>query len=598
MRSVQVVTNETCELRCDFCNTRRPHERASVAAADAVVRRIKASSGSQEMILTGGEPTLRRDLPRMIRLAAEASSRVIMETNAWRIDAAMAHQLASAGLAAVRVHLPGHGEALDVITGGTGVWPRVVAAIHALRHEGVDIEVAVPIVAGNATQVASIPAAMRAADATPVRLWIRIPLRAPSATTLATPSEIADAVATLADTARSHDIDVALDPASYLAPCQLRQPARHAHLYRLNVGGADRSGYARSAGCRECSVVDRCAGLPTDAPRFVDAKPKPIADDRTRRRLTQIGSPQAQIERELVTKEIYRRPDGTSAAAHVIRINFRCNQACRFCFVSTHLPSASDDRVTDAIVGAASQGAIVVLSGGEPTLNPKLAQWVSLAKQHGAPEVELQSNAIRLADPEHALALADAGVDRAFVSLHAATEQTSDALTGAPGTFLQTLAGIDALTATAIAVRINYVLCRPNAAEFPAFVDLVAKRWPNAAITVSFVSMSTDLVPRTAALVPRYNEVLPALREGVRRAAAHGVDVEGFDSMCGIPLCLAPVPAARFRELPPPPSDYDGGEFVHPPPCQRCSLNKQCFGLRRGYAELYGWDELRPVAAP
>ncbi len=223
---------------------------------------------------------------------------------------------------------------------------------------------------------------------------------------------------------------------------------------------------------------------------------------------------------------------------------------------------------------------------------------MALAKRSGAPEVELQTNATRLGQPNAAHALATAGVDHAFVSLHAATAATSDALTGAPGTFEQTLAGLDALLQTSIAVRINYVLCRPNAAEFPAFVDLVATRFGGAAITVSFVGMSTDLVPRTRELVPRYREVLPALQQGVADAEARGIEVDGFDSMCGIPLCLAPVAPERFAQLTPPPPGYDRGEFVHPPPCARCSLADRCFGLRRGYADLYGWDELRPVLEP
>ena len=41
-----------------------------------------------------------------------------------------------------------------------------------------------------------------------------------------------------------------------------------------------------------------------------------------------------------------------------------------------------------------------------------------------------------------------------------------------------------------------------------------------------------------------------------------------------------------------------GGEFVKPAPCAGCVLESRCFGLRRGYAQMYGWDELRPVTVP
>jgi len=598
VRSVQVLTNETCDLACSFCDTRRPHERASVAGPAALAARIDAVRDCEEILLSGGEPTLRRDLPHWVRRAARRAERVVVETHAANIDGPRAQALADAGLHAVRVHLPAVGAHLDAITTGEGVWAAVLAGIAALQAARIDVEVTVPIVAANLDAAAMVPRALAEAGVIPTRLWIRVPLAAPNPMSLASRTEIAAAIETLATAARHHGIAATLDPATFIPPCQLRQPRRLAYLYRLNPGTEQREGYARTEACGACTVADRCPGLPLDAAAFADAQPTPLSDDRTRRRLTQIASPQAQAERELVTRELYRRPDGSTAPAHIIRVNFRCNQACTFCFVSTHLPAMPDERIAAAVLEAAALGAVVVVSGGEPTLNPRLEHWVRLAKAHGAPEVELQTNAIRLADPGRAARLATAGVDRAFVSLHAADAATSDALTHAPGTYAQTLAGLDALARTPIAVRINYVLCRPNAAQFPAFMQRVAQRWPDAGVTVSFVGMSTDLVPRTRDLVPRYSDVLPALADGLTIARAHNIDVNGFDSMCGIPLCLVPGGPEAFRRLAPPPDGYDGGEFVHPPPCASCSLRPQCFGLRQEYARLYGWDELRPVDGP
>jgi hypothetical protein len=253
--------------------------------------------------------------------------------------------------------------------------------------------------------------------------------------------------------------------------------------------------------------------------------------------------------------------------------------------------------VEAAIDEIAARGGIAVLSGGEPTLDPALLHYVRRAKAGGAQEVELQTNATQLGDRSRCEALAEAGVDIAFVSLHGATAEVGDTVTDAPGTFDETCAGIDQLYAAGIGVRLNYVLCTPNYAEFPAFVELVGRRWPAAAITVSFVGMSTDLVPRRPDLVPRYRDVREPLAEGLRRAEALGVEVEGFDSMCGLPACLVPGDISRFFDLPEVPAGYDGGEFVHPAPCRTCVLKTRCFGLRRSYAEMYGDGELSPIVA-
>ena len=116
-------------------------------------------------------------------------------------------------------------------------------------------------------------------------------------------------------------------------------------------------------------------------------------------------------------------------------------------------------------------------------------------------------------------------------------------------------------------------------------------------IVVSFVGPSTDLVPHTQELIPRYSEVMPTIAAALERGAALGIDVSGFESMCGIPLCLVPTGLSRFLDLATIPEGFDGGEFVQTEACQGCALTGRCFGLRRRYAALYGTDELRRVDA-
>jgi len=145
-------------------------------------------------------------------------------------------------------------------------------------------------------------------------------------------------------------------------------------------------------------------------------------------------------------------------------------------------------------------------------------------------------------------------------------------------------------------VRLNFVFCELNRADFPAYVQLCARRWPRAVLTVSFVAPSTDLVPRDRTLVPRYSEVKPYLGEGLRVARQLGAQVVGFESVCGLPFCQIPGDAAALFDLPEIPLDADRSEFVREQACGDCALGSRCWGLRRGYAELYGTGEL--VAVP
>ena len=599
MHVQRVVTNETCNQNCWFCNARRPAEDPKFVSRAAVRQRIVDAQGTdtREIVLTGGEPTLRSDLADLVRRAAAAgSARVVLETNATRIDEGKARDLANAGLALARVQLVAWGaDAADAITREPGGFAAAMRGLRALADAGIAIEVTTPIVRRNVALVAAMPAAIAASDLPVAALVLVVPSTAPDAVECAALAEVATAITTVADEARRVGLPLRLDPTTYVPPCVFERPERVAHLFALNRGNASRPGYERVTECADCLVADRCPGVPAgflhgDVPRV-----RPVTELRLRRRLTVVSTVEEQVARELASRDDVRG-DGTPAEV-TVRVNFRCNQACEFCFVSTHLPSAPEAAVRAAIETAAREHAIVVLSGGEPTLNPRLVEYVELASRLGAASVELQSNATRLAHAGLAAALADAGLQGAMISLHGATAAVSDAVTGAPGTFVATLKGIDALVQTPVRVRLNFVFCQENRDDFPAVVDLVAARWPTAGIVFSFVGSHTDVVPRSTALIPRFSDVMPSLLTGLARARAAGLAVTGFDSMCGLPLCLVPDGERAAFSPGAVPDGAGEGEFVKAETCAGCAETHRCFGVRRGYAELYGTGELQPIAA-
>jgi pyruvate-formate lyase-activating enzyme len=409
--------------------------------------------------------------------------------------------------------------------------------------------------------------------------------------------EAAETIAALEAAARTVGVVVKLAPDSGPPPCVFPQLGRAAHLFALTPGARRRDDWTQLAPCARCAVADRCPGLPRAyLARRAPPPMQPVAEDRMRRRLSLIASVQEQVARELVSDSRFENPTLGLVDERLIRVNFHCNQACRFCFVSTHLPPAGDGPVREKILEAAQAGARITLTGGEPTLNPNLVEYVRLAKAHSRLPVNLQTNAVRLADAVLVDALVDAGLDEAFVSLHGSTAAISDAVTEAPGTFERTVAGIDNLARTRVAVVLNFVICERNHRDLVAYVRLVAARWPRAYVNVSFVAPSSDVVPRERALVPRYSEVLPALGEAVAEAERLGLALGGFNSMCGLPLCLVPSRLERYFASSDIPEGFDGGEFVKVDACTRCALQRKCFGLRRGYLELHGDGELRPVA--
>lgn len=600
MRTALVTTNLRCNQACTYCTARRPQDDLAAIQPAALAARVDGAlaGGARELLLGGGEPTLHRGLEALVARAWAGGAEVTLATNATLIDAARARALRDAGLGLARVNLAGWGDPLDEVTRDPGGFARALAGLHALADAGLPIELEAAVVRSTAAGLPGLPRQVRAELGQAVRgLSLVVPVESPAPGELLPFAEVAASLRAVDEAARQAALPLKLAPGSPPPPCVLPDPTRLASLFALTPGGAGRPGHARLDACATCLVADRCPGVPEPyLRRFPPPAAAPVREVRLQRRLALIGSVEAQVARELVTQNRLWDPVKGERLEDVVRVVFQCNQACRFCFVSTHLPAPTEAQVREAIAAAARAGRAVALSGGEPTLHPDLAGLVALAAG-GASLVTLQTNAVRLAEPGAAQALADAGLQEAFVSLHGAQAAVADAVTGAPGTFARTCAGVDALQAAGVRVRLNFVICRSNAGQLVPLVRLLAGRWPGADLTLSFVAAATDVVPRDAELLPRYAEVLPEVEAAVAEGARLGVHVGGFESMCGLPLCLVPGRPRRFLDLPPVPPGFDRGEFVDAEACRGCDLLGRCYGLRRSYAELHGTGELRPVRA-
>lgn len=604
MRSERVETNLRCNQNCTYCTARRSEDDVRWVQKAAVLLRIDralhaAASGGLELILTGGEPTLRRDLSELVAYAKRGGARqVTLETNATRIDRELAAALSASGLDHAVVNLSGVDEMLDAVTRDPGGFSRTLLGIDALLEAGVRVTLRAVVVRSTRDALPRLPALVRQRFGEKIRaLELAVAEHAPDLGELLGPADAADAVAKVEASARKAALPLKLAPGSGPPPCTFDALDRVTHLFSLSPGAAAREGHRHLAACAGCVVRDRCSGFPiTTLDHFGAPSVKPLTTDRARRRLAVLTTVEEQVAREFVTPSHFRDLSGRQIEEDLIRVVFACNQACRFCFVSTHLPGVDDARIEAAIAAATEGDRKVTLSGGEPTLHPRLLDFIRLAKSRSRHGVLLQTNAIRMGEREgYAAALREAGLDEVFVSLHGATATISDAVTETPGTFDATVRGLDALRDAGLNLQINFVICRKNAHELPAWVELLAERWPDAFANVSFVAASTDVVPRDRELVPRYAEVLPYLFEAMRIAAQRGLSIGGFDSMCGVPLCLVPGDLEPFFALAAVPSDFDGGEFVKPAPCTRCALASRCWGVRRGYLELHGASELSPV---
>ena len=190
----------------------------------------------------------------------------------------------------------------------------------------------------------------------------------------------------------------------------------------------------------------------------------------------------------------------------MVRSGYGCNSRCLFCDqgdLRGVVPDLSDAAVEEAIVAAvdAAPGAPLVLSGGEITLRPALPGWVRLARERGAGEVLIQTNARMLAYREFADALVEAGADVIAAALHGPMPELHDYLTGSPGSYGQALKGIRNARRAGARIQINSVVTKPGYRHSAELVALAARmgaeavrfHWPRPA--GHLLAFAPQLVP-------------------------------------------------------------------------------------------------------
>src|SRR6185436_14464803 len=70
-RVQRVAITRLCNQNCAFCT-----ERAATDDSFAVKAALEEARGAEEILLSGGEPTLRRDLPGIVAYAKRSGARV------------------------------------------------------------------------------------------------------------------------------------------------------------------------------------------------------------------------------------------------------------------------------------------------------------------------------------------------------------------------------------------------------------------------------------------------------------------------------------------------------------------------------------------
>lgn len=297
-------------------------------------------------------------------------------------------------------------------------------------------------------------------------------------------------------------------------------------------------------------------------------------------------------------------PAAGPALKALIKVGYGCNEHCTFCHTLEvrHIDGASAE-VEAKIRRAAQLGhAMVVLSGGEPTIRPELLRWARLVAELGM-DLGLVTNGRALAYPALVDELVGLRLRYVYLSLHGGAPAIHNRLVRTDA-FDQATAALRNLAGRGLDLSVNCVVTRQNLAHLRGLVDLVLPLH-DVALKFSMVEPKGGGDAHFASLTPRVADVAAAVADAIAHGRARGA---GSRLQHGaIPLCLLPGLEDSYSDLrthrywtmievgEPDFFPVDDANKVHPPACDGCALRGACPGLYRGYAAAFGDGELRPV---
>ncbi len=246
----------------------------------------------------------------------------------------------------------------------------------------------------------------------------------------------------------------------------------------------------------------------------------------------------------------------------------------------------------------------ILFTGGEPTLNPNLADFIAQAKTNGYKHTSLQTNGRLLRYKDFCEDILSSGLDEISISIQGSCSNVHDALTRTPGSFEETYRGIENICAIkkkyGLTLYVNFTLTRMNIQDLPCFIKMVRDLSCVDQIVLNTLMYTGNAKRYFSALYLTYRQIaaeIKKIRQG--REAADAADLR----VASLPACILENndTAMEMLEIPMrvegkrPISFKRAGSKVKRRECLSCTHYLTCDGIDVCYVDKFGWKEFSAV---
>lgn len=335
---------------------------------------------------------------------------------------------------------------------------------------------------------------------------------------------------------------------------------------------------------------------------------------------------------DLPDPTITERIEGHDERLHV-SIGAVCNNNCVFCMEEDrdgrYVNNSAMTRERVRWILERHRGSMeVCFTSGEPTTRPELPDFVAWSRELGYQRISVMTNGRRLGHLPYAAALAKAGMNRFYVSIHGHTKKLHEGLTRTPDSFEQTVAGLASVarlkrfgvelhTSTVLTDRNLphlteiYRFLRAQGVDHVVFNVMQANGRadtffeqifpPYAEIAARFRDFLREVgEPRPMAFLVDIplcvTEGIPDFNRGFVERHRH-YDVEEKAILEGVDLASRAEESHGRRLVVLTREDLDASTRAKRDDCHRCRYDARCEGVWRNYLRRRGWDEFVPATS-
>lgn len=172
-------TTKQCNLKCNYCRMLKGDVGLELTTGEAfgIMRDIKDTFGETLLVLSGGEPLLRKDIFEIINYAAEIRLDLALATNGVLLDAEKAKFLKDKGIKRVSISIDSVDEKQhDLSRGLKGAFKKTKESASALQSQRIPFQVNYTVTKSSKHDIRSVAEFAVAIGAMAVHYFILVPV--------------------------------------------------------------------------------------------------------------------------------------------------------------------------------------------------------------------------------------------------------------------------------------------------------------------------------------------------------------------------------------------------------------------------------------